>query len=140
MTKLQEFISNHNTLSLLNLAKSLRKQEDTHHIAIYLLVETAVATAKRNYYLPLKKKTSQPSLLSEMVPEIAIDIDDVLEALSYYIKQYGTKKKIPNALKKGLAKSLADKGSLELLECLHKRKKGLTLYDAMKILHPTLNN
>jgi hypothetical protein len=131
-------ISKHDPIALLKLAKNLRKQEDTRQEAIHLLVETAMAMSRRIQHLPLKERTSQPSLLSEWIPVIVMDIEDVLEALSYYIKKNGSAKKIPLSLKRGLAKVLGN--FPELFNSYLCQKKGLTLHNAIKFLHPKVNS
>ena len=130
-------ISKHNPIDLLKLAKKLRKQEDTRQAAIHLLVETAMSISRSINALPLKERTSQPSLLSEWIPEIIMDIEDVLEALSYYVKKNGCKKKIPLSLKRGLAKVLENNGMLEISQYSCSSKDCLiSLCEALKILHP----
>jgi enoyl-[acyl-carrier-protein] reductase (NADH) len=51
------------------------------------LVETALAISRKNHSLPLETKTSLTPSLSEVVPKITIDIDDVVEAAAYFIKR-----------------------------------------------------
>jgi hypothetical protein len=136
MLNLIDSMSEHDPIVMLNLAKNLRKQEDNRLTSIHLLVETAMAMSRRIQSLPSKERTSQPSLLSEWVPEIVIDVEDVLEALSYYIKKNGSAKKIPLSLKRGLAKVLGK--FPELFNSYLCQKKGLTLHDAIKILHPKM--
>jgi len=81
---------------------------------------------------------SSPLFYLSWIPEIVIDIEDVLEALSYYISKNGSRKNIPLSLKRGLAKVFGK--SHELFNSYHSQKRGLTLHDAMKILHPKVNS
>jgi hypothetical protein len=62
MMNLIDSISKHDPIALLNLAKKLRKQEDTRQTAIHLLVETAIAVSKKIHDIPLEERTFQPSL------------------------------------------------------------------------------
>lgn len=124
---------------LLNLAKSLKGKEKTRLIAIRLLVETAIAISIKNSNVPMKERTLLPPLLANLVPEITTEIDDVLRAISYYIKKRGSMQYFPSSLKSGLRKTLEGIGKERVCQYPSNKKIGkISLNDALKMLHPRL--
>ena len=121
---------------LLNFAKSLRNQPRTRHIAIWLLVEIAIAMSVKNRSLPANKRTLLPSVLPTHVPDIIITAKDVVDAIAYYLYRDKSKAKMPLSLKRGLAKSFSQFTAEELLKCRNYENKGTSIGDAINILHP----
>lgn len=122
---------------LLNLAKSLRANEETRLLAIWLLVETAIAISTRNSGLPESERTSLSPVLAQHVPEITTEIEDVLRAIGYCTKRIGSKSRLPQSLKRGLRKSLEAIGKEKMDQFDSGKKRcDVTLNDALKILHP----
>ena len=71
-------------------------------------------------------------------PRIAIRADEPMEVLAYWIRTRGSKSKLPNALKRGLADALTRFDAYELAK--YDRKGLVRLKDAIQILHPKPKN
>lgn len=121
---------------LLNLAKSLRQDKYTRHIAVKLLVEITVAVSLKNHRLPPDRKTTLPSVIHSHIPNIITTATDVVDAIAYYIHKNKKKSKMPLSLKRGLAKSLSQFTAEELLKCREYKNKSVTLGDTINLLHP----
>jgi len=99
---------------LLSLRKDFHLRSISHVLAAELARQQATDTA-------------------DIIAEICERPDDMLEILAYYTKKYGDKK-LPNSIKKGLAKAFAKFNEYQLAKYNSKGK--VWLRDILRIAHP----
>lgn len=106
---------------LMKLAVYTRKQMYLRSAPVYMLVESAKHVAVKPF-------------VSKYTPHIVSRADELTETLALYISSNGGTSKLPNSLKKGLAKAVHNFNRYQFAK--YNRKGAVKLRDVLRIIHP----
>lgn len=140
ITALVKIITKDDPAFCLKLAKFARKEGNLRSAPVALMVETAIQISKNNAKLSDKERSSQPSIIRPNVFETIGRVDDVTEALAYYLNHPSVegKKNMPLGLKRGLQDAFKKFSAYQLFK--YDRDGNVSLGDAINILHPESKN
>lgn len=110
---------------ILKLALYARNQMYLRSAPIYLLVQAANQVPAKQY-------------VNKYTPYIVNRADELTESIALYIATNGGKSKLPNSLKKGLAKAIHKFNRYQFAK--YNRKGAVKLRDVLRLVHPKPRN
>lgn len=114
--------------------KNIKDKKFVAKAGIFARTEFGMRSITHVLSVLLAKHVKNETWTKHYFDKVVYRVDDITEILSYYCKLYG--RPIPNAMRKGLAKSF-DKFDEYQLAKYRGENKEFSLIDAVNLLHPT---